>query len=110
MVIVSAIVTVYENGQKDWTMNSGPISNSIWWCVVGGLYDYTGSYSISFWTSGALIAIAGIICLPIQVIAKWEKRRSDDDADVMNVNLPEVRTSRSGSQYSRLSTHDDVHA
>ena len=77
--------------------------------LVGFLYDYTGSYSISFWTSGGLIAVAGIICLPIQVIAKWEKRRSGDGADVMNVALPEVRTSRSGSQYSRLSTHDDVH-
>ena len=75
--------------------------------AAGYLYDVSGSYSISFWVSGLLIATAGVICLPIRCINKLEIRHKQgshpaDVTDAPALSLTEVHVS--GSQYSRLST------
>jgi len=45
--------------------------------IAGMIFDYTQSYTASFMTSGALIAIAGIMVLPIRYVAAWERRREE---------------------------------
>ena len=72
---------------------------------IGALYDWSGSYSISFFTSGGLIAVAGLICLPVRIVARWEKRRMEG-GDVGDAIIDDVIRSRAGSQYSRLSTRE----
>jgi len=46
--------------------------------IAGWLYDITGEYSASFYVAGACLALAGIICLPLRKIARWQKRKEDE--------------------------------
>ena len=62
-------------------------------CLFSGwLYDTTGSYTVSFVSSGMLIAVAGLICLPVRRLAAWENGRKMQNStyvEVRSVPAPE---------------------
>jgi len=39
------------------------------------LFDATGDYRASFYLAGMVIALSGIICLPLRRVSRWEKRK-----------------------------------
>ncbi|XP_052805374.1 monocarboxylate transporter 12-like isoform X2 [Mya arenaria] len=43
--------------------------------IAGALYDATGDYKASFYLSGTVIAISGLICLPLRRLKRWEVER-----------------------------------
>lgn len=43
---------------------------------AGFLYDVTGSYDCSFYFAGILITMSALLCYPLNVINKWEKKRA----------------------------------
>jgi len=43
---------------------------------VGAILDKTGSYVYPFLVSGTSITLAGIVCLPVRRIARWEAQRA----------------------------------
>jgi len=47
---------------------------------VGAILDATGSYVYPFLVSGSSFALAGLICLPVRRIARWEEQRADRKA------------------------------
>jgi len=44
-------------------------------CAAGALYDVTESYSWSFIVAGCLLLLAGVVCIPLRRVARWERRR-----------------------------------
>lgn len=40
------------------------------------LYDATQSYDYSFYFAGILITLSAILCYPLNIINKWEKKRA----------------------------------
>lgn len=51
--------------------------------IAGSLADMTGDYDITFYLSGVTLALAGLICIPLRRIAKWEQGRSTQSDDVI---------------------------
>lgn len=43
--------------------------------IAGFLYDYTESYDISFYVSGAFLLFSAVMCYPVDAISRWEKTR-----------------------------------
>lgn len=43
--------------------------------LSGVIYDSTGSYTASFVVAGIFMIMAGVVCLPIRRIARWEDAR-----------------------------------
>ena len=43
---------------------------------IGAILDATGSYVYPFLVSGISMALAGVVCLPIRRIARWEQQRA----------------------------------
>lgn len=43
--------------------------------LAGMFYDATQDYDVSFYFSGCLILVSGILCYPLGYINRWEKRR-----------------------------------
>lgn len=48
--------------------------------MAGAFMDATGSYDASFYLSGSLILISGIMCYPLNMISQWEKKRENKPA------------------------------
>lgn len=46
--------------------------------MSGALYNSTGSYLLSFLVCGVLIALGGVICIPVRAISRWEKKKADE--------------------------------
>lgn len=44
--------------------------------IAGFFTDLTGSYNASFYISGALITISAVLCYPLKIVNKWEKKRA----------------------------------
>ncbi|KAL1403612.1 hypothetical protein pipiens_019283 [Culex pipiens pipiens] len=44
--------------------------------IAGFFTDLTGSYDVSFYISGALITISAVLCYPLNMVNKWEKKRA----------------------------------
>lgn len=44
--------------------------------IAGALYDATNSYDYSFYFAGILITISAILCYPLKIINRWEKKRA----------------------------------
>ncbi|KAI2797115.1 hypothetical protein BLOT_015572 [Blomia tropicalis] len=49
--------------------------------IAGWFFDITGSYDYSFYLSGSAIALSGIMCYPLNIIARWEKRHLDNESN-----------------------------
>jgi len=49
------------------TMIGGPIA--------GWFFDITKSYNCSFYAAGVVIALSGILCIPLRTVSKWEKAK-----------------------------------
>ncbi|KAL1131599.1 hypothetical protein AAG570_011213 [Ranatra chinensis] len=45
--------------------------------VAGMFMDLTGSYDASFYMSGGLILLSGVMCYPLNMMNKWETRRRE---------------------------------
>ena len=67
--------------------------------ITGALSDITGNYIGAFYLAGATILLAGIMCLPLRRITKWEYNKncrmgvyknaidlSSDDSCKLNAN------------------------
>ena len=54
----------------------------------GLLYDWTGNYNISFYSAGAALALAGVICLPLRRVARWQKQKELEAAENRNIYKP----------------------
>lgn len=50
--------------------------------MAGAFMDATGSYDASFYLSGSLILISGIMCYPLNMINQWEKRKQKGSVPV----------------------------
>ncbi|RXG68736.1 Monocarboxylate transporter 5 [Armadillidium vulgare] len=46
--------------------------------IAGAFVDLTQEYKISFYVFGSLFALAGILCVPLRWLKKWEDNRIDD--------------------------------
>lgn len=44
--------------------------------IAGSLYDATGSYNASYYLAGTTITLAGVMCLPLRRIARWQHKDS----------------------------------
>lgn len=55
-------------------------------------YDATGSYDASFYISGSLILLSGLLGMPLRRLAEWEKKRKfyvcTSDNVVVSVTSP----------------------
>lgn len=40
-------------------------------------YDATGSYNASFYISGSLILLSGLLGIPLRRLSQWEKKRNE---------------------------------
>ena len=60
--------------------------------LPGAIFDATGSYTTSFMVSGGLIAVAGLICLPVRRISQWENSRNNANSDynVVSTEIPDL--------------------
>lgn len=57
--------------------------------IAGALYDITQSYNSSFYVAGISLTMAGVICLPLRRIARWQSKREQQQsrlADIDNFN------------------------
>lgn len=71
--------------------------------ISGALYESTGDFTTSFIFSGILIALGGIICLPVRRIARWEKERErkkngNKGTDVVTLLVKESGESGGGGE------------
>jgi hypothetical protein len=44
--------------------------------------DLTGSYDASFYLSGGMLLLSGIMCYPLNYLSDWEKKRNKKNASV----------------------------
>lgn len=58
--------------------------------LVGFLYDLTGSYDMTFYFFGIVIALSGLMCLPVNAVMRWERRQMDR-SDVEMANGPKSK-------------------
>ncbi|KAG8232878.1 hypothetical protein J437_LFUL004747 [Ladona fulva] len=56
--------------------------------IAGSFMEYTGSYDASFYLSGALILLSGIMCYPITYVNQWEKRKAEEKRKLENGGVP----------------------
>ena len=59
-------------------------------CVTGGLYDVTESYSSSFIVAGGLLILAGLVCVPLRRVDRWQlwrrkRRRTEQQQPTSNI-------------------------
>ena len=56
-------------------------------------YDATGSYDASFYISGTLILLSGLLGMPLRRLSEWEKQKkfysSNTGSIVVTVNSPD---------------------
>ncbi len=45
--------------------------------IIAMFYDATNDYNASFYLSGSMILVSGIMCYPLGYINRWEKRRNN---------------------------------
>lgn len=60
--------------------------------VAGMFYDATGSYDASFYISGSLILLSGLLGIPLRRLSEWEKRKKFQECTnniVISVTGPE---------------------
>ncbi|XP_022251797.1 monocarboxylate transporter 12-like isoform X2 [Limulus polyphemus] len=54
--------------------------------LAGMFYDITGSYDASFYIAGSVIALSGIMCVPLPFISRWENSREEKRQGLMSSN------------------------
>lgn len=53
--------------------------------IAGMIKEATGTYDASFYFSGSLILVSGLMLFPLRAINKWEQRKRKED-DVQQVS------------------------
>lgn len=43
--------------------------------VKGWLSDMTGNFDAAFYMGGVALAVSGILCVPLERVSKWERKR-----------------------------------
>lgn len=44
--------------------------------IAGMFFDLTQTYDASFWLAGSLITLSAVICYPLNMVNRWEKKRA----------------------------------
>lgn len=44
--------------------------------IAGALYESTKSFDYSFYFAGTLITLSAVLCYPLKIINRWEKKRA----------------------------------
>lgn len=55
-------------------------------------YDATGSYDASFYISGSLILLSGLLGIPLRRLSEWEKKKkaySSSNGVIISITSPE---------------------
>ncbi|ELU15285.1 hypothetical protein CAPTEDRAFT_171191 [Capitella teleta] len=55
--------------------------------IAGSLFDLTGSYNVSFFVAGVSIALAGLICLPLRRLHRWDLNRKSGPHEAAHESL-----------------------
>lgn len=55
-------------------------------CLSGVFMDMTGNYDTSFYLSGGMILISGVMCYPLSRIKRWEQSRAKSQMPLMKSN------------------------
>lgn len=50
--------------------------------IAGALFDATQSYDYSFYFAGGLITVSAILCYPLKIVNRWEKKRALETSKV----------------------------
>ncbi|XP_062570436.1 monocarboxylate transporter 12-like [Saccostrea cucullata] len=50
--------------------------------IAGSLSDETGTYNITFYLAGVTMFLAGVICVPLRRVAKWEGLQTETEVNV----------------------------
>ena len=69
--------------------------------IPGALSDATGDYKASFYLAGGVIALSGLICIPLRRISRWEKKRNQEQQTLNDLDTeikPMLRTSDSSTE------------
>ena len=72
--------------------------------MLGALSDATGDYKASFYLAGSVIAVSGLICIPLRRISRWERQRNEKQQalnDLDTENKPMLRTSDTSDENNK---------
>ncbi|XP_050415574.1 monocarboxylate transporter 12 [Patella vulgata] len=62
--------------------------------IAGAISDSTGNYDAAFYMAGSVLAMAGIICLPLRRIASWEDEKKYSEGEITPmISNAEIKTS-----------------
>lgn len=50
--------------------------------IAGALYEATHSFDYSFYFAGGLITLSAVLCYPIKIVNRWEKKRALETSKV----------------------------
>lgn len=50
--------------------------------IAGALYEATNSFDCSFYFAGGLITLSAVLCYPIKIVNRWEKKRALETSKV----------------------------
>lgn len=53
--------------------------------IASSLYEATKSYDYAFYFAGGLIWMSAILCYPIKMVNRWEKKRGQETSKVSPV-------------------------
>ena len=45
--------------------------------MTGAFYEATQSYDAAFYLSGSMILISGVLCYPLGIVNRWEKKKKN---------------------------------
>ena len=77
--------------------------------ITGALSDATGDYRASFYLAGSVIALSGIICIPLRRISRWERKRQANKQTLNDLDTeiePMLRSSDSSDENNKRQTVD----
>ena len=76
---------------------------------TGALSDATGDYRASFYLAGSVIALSGIICIPLRRISRWERKKQEKEQTLNDLDTevePMLRASDSSDENNKRLTDD----
>lgn len=77
--------------------------------IAGALSDATGDYKASFYLAGSVIAISGIICIPLRRVSRWERQRVENQITLNDLDTeikPMLSVSDDSDENNKRQTDD----
>ncbi|XP_071051280.1 monocarboxylate transporter 14-like isoform X2 [Onthophagus taurus] len=56
--------------------------------IAGAFMEMTQSYDASFYLSGSLLLMSGLVCYPLSCVNKWEENKKEKDEKESSNNVP----------------------